>query len=148
MLLNYGVGEDLESPLYCKEIKPVNPKGNQPWIGRTDVEAEAPVLWPLDGKSWLIVKDSDARKDWGQEEKGVTKDEIVGWHYQLKGHEFEQIMGENEGQGSLACSSLWGPKMSDMTWQLNNRWIIEWFWNCQRGSGTRDFREIEFVKIL
>ena len=81
----------LESPLDCKEIKPVNPKGNQSWIfnGRTDAEAETPILWPPDEKSWLTGKDSDAGRDWGQEEKGTTKDEMVGWHHQLNRHEFE-----------------------------------------------------------
>ena len=81
----------LESPLDCKEIQPVHPKGNQSWIfiGRTDAEAETPILWPPDLKSWLIWKDPDAGKDWGQEEKGTTEDEMVGWHHWLKGHEFE-----------------------------------------------------------
>ena len=81
----------LESPLDCKEIQPVYPKGNQSWIffGRTDVEAETPILWPLDAKDWLIWKDPDARKDWGQKEKGTTEDEMVGWHHWLNGHEFE-----------------------------------------------------------
>ena len=91
----------LESPLDCKEIKPVNPKGNQPWklIGRTD--AEAPILWPPDAKNWLIGKDPDAGKDWGQKEKGVTEDEMVGWHHGLNGHEFEQTLGDGEGHRSL-----------------------------------------------
>ena len=86
----------LESPLDCKEIKPVNPKGNQPWIfiGRTDAEAEAPILWWLDAKRWLIGKDPDAGKDWGQEEKRATEDEIVEWHHWLSGHEFEQTQGD------------------------------------------------------
>ena len=112
----------LENPLDCKEIKSVNPKGNQSWIfiGRTDAEAEAPVLWARDAKSWLIRKDSDARKDRRQEEKGMTEDEMVGWHHQLNGHEFEQALGVGEGQGSLVCCSPWGHKASDMTEQLNN----------------------------
>ena len=107
----------LESPLGCKEIKPVNPKANQLWIstGRTDTEAEAPILWPSDAKSRFIGKDPDAGKDWGQEEKGVTGDEMVGWHHQLKGYESEQILGDREGQGSLVCCSLWGCKEVDMT---------------------------------
>ena len=115
----------LESPLDCKEIKPVSPKGNQFWIfiGRTDGKAEVPILWPPDSKSWLIRKDSDARKDWRQEEKGATEDEIVGWHHQLKGHEFEQAPGDGEGQGSLACYSPWGQKELDKTeWLNNNEW--------------------------
>ena len=100
----------LESPLGCKEIKPINPQGNQPWIfiGRTDAEAEAPILWPLDMKSWLIRKDPDAGKDWRQEEKGMTEDEVVGWHHLLNGHEFAQALGIGEGQGSLVCCSAWG----------------------------------------
>ena len=107
----------LESPLDSKEIKPVNPKGSQPWIfiGRTDVEAEALILWPRNAKCQLIGKDSDAGKDWGQEEMGATWDEMVGWHHQFNGHEFEQALGESEGQGSLACCSPWGHKESDMT---------------------------------
>ena len=107
----------LESPLDCKEIKPVNPKRNQPWIfiGRTDAEAEAPILWPPDVKSWLIWKDPDAGKDWRREEKGTSEDEMVGWHHRLNEHEFEQAQGDSEGQRSLACCSLWGYKESDMT---------------------------------
>ena len=122
MLLNCGVGEEsLESLLDCKEIKPVYPKGNQSWmfIGRTDVEAEAPILWPLDAKSWLIWKDPDAGKDWRREEKGTTEDEMVGWHHQLNGHEFEWTLGVGDGQGGLVCCSPWGRKESDMTEQLN-----------------------------
>ena len=97
----------LESPLDIKEIKPVNTKINQCWIfiGRTDAEAEAPILWPPDAKSWLIRKDSDARKDWRKEEKGTTEGEMVGWHHQLNGHEFEQAPGDGDGQGSLVCYS-------------------------------------------
>ena len=103
----------LESPLDCKEIQAVHPKGDQSWvfIGRTDVEAETPILWPPDVKNWLILKDPDAVKDWGQEEKGTTEDEMVGWHHQLNGHEFEQAPGDGEGQGSLAGCSLWGHKV-------------------------------------
>ena len=93
----------LESPLDYKEIKPVNPKGNQPWIfiGRTDAKAEAPMLWPCNVKIWLIGKDPDAGKDWRQQEKGSTEDEMVGWHHWLDGHEFEQAPGVGDGQGSL-----------------------------------------------
>ena len=107
----------LESPLDCKENKPVNPKGNQSWIfiGRTDAEAEGPILWPLDAKNWLIGKDPDAGKDWRQEEKGMTEDEMIGWHHQLNGHIFEPTPGDGEGQGSLACCSQWGCKELDMT---------------------------------
>ena len=107
----------LESPLDCKEIKSVNPKGNQPWvfIGRTDAEAEAPILWPPDAKSWLIRKDPDAVEDWRQEEKGTTEYQMVGWHHQLSRHEFEQIVETSEGQGNLVCSSPWGCKELDTT---------------------------------
>ena len=104
----------LENPLECK-IKPVNHKGNQSWIftERTDAEAETPILWPLDRKSRLIGRDPDAR----QEENGATEEEIVGWHHRPNGHEFEQILGHSEGQGSLVCCSSWGYKESDMTEQ-------------------------------
>ena len=112
----------LESPLDCKEIKPVNPKRNQPWIfiGRTDAKAETPILWPLNAKGWLIRKDPDAGKDGRQEKKGMTEDNMVWWHHQLNGHEFEQALGDGEGQGSLECCSPWGHKESDMTEWLNN----------------------------
>ena len=113
----------LASPLDCKEIQPVHPNGNHSWIfnGRTDIEAEAPILWPPDAKNWLTEKDPDAWKDWRQEEKGTTEDEIVGWHHQLDGHKFEQALGGDDGQGSLACCSPWGHKESDTTEQPN--WI-------------------------
>ena len=115
MLLNCALEKTLESLLDCKEIKPVHPKGNQPWIfiGRTDAEAEAPILWTPDVKSWLIGKDPDAGKDGGQEEKGTAEDEMVGWHHRLDGREFEQALGVGDGQGGLACSSSWGHKESD-----------------------------------
>ena len=111
----------LESPWDCKEIQPVHPKGDQSWvfIGRTDVEAETPILWPPDAKSWLIWKAPDAGKDWGQEEKGTTEDEMVGWHHQLNRHEFGWTPGVGDGQGSLACCSSWGCKESDTTELLN-----------------------------
>ena len=98
----------LESPLDCKEIKPVNPEGNQSWIfiGRTDAEAETPILWPPDAKSWFIRKDPDAEKNRRQEKKGTTADEIVGWHHWLNGYEFEQVPGVGEGQGSPACCNF------------------------------------------
>ena len=99
------LGKTLESPLNCKDIRPGNAKGNQFWIfiGRTDAETEAPILWPPDVKNWLINKDPDAGKDWRQEEKGTTEDEMIGWHHLLDGHEFEQTPGLGDGQGSLAC---------------------------------------------
>ena len=102
----------LESHLDSKEIQPVHPKGDQSrvFIGRTDAEAETPALWPPDVKSWLIWKDPDAGKDWGQEEKGVTEDEMVEWYHQLNGHEFEQSSGDNKGQGILVCCCPWGGK--------------------------------------
>ena len=105
------------NPLDCKEIKSVNHKGYQSWIfiGRTDAEAEAPILWPPDAKSQFIRKDPDAAKDWRQEKKGMTEDEMVGWHHWLNGHEFEQAPGDSEGQGSLTCCSPWGCKESDKT---------------------------------
>ena len=110
----------LESPLDCKEIQPVYPKGYQCWvfIGKTDDEAETPILWPPDVKSWLIGKDPDAGKDWGQEEKGMTENEMVGWHHQIDGHGFEWTPGVGEGQGGLACWGSWCCKESDTT-ELN-----------------------------
>ena len=109
----------LESPLDCKEIKPVHPKGNKSWIfiGRTD--GENAILWSPDAKNWLIGKDPDAGKDWRWEEKGTTEDERVGWHHQLDGYEFEQALGVGEVQGSLACCSPRGHKESDTTQRLN-----------------------------
>ena len=109
----------LESPLDCKEVQPVHPKGNQSWIfiGRTDAEAETPVLWPADVINWLIEKAPDAGKDWRREEKGMTEDEMVGWHHRLSGHEFEQALGTGDGQGSLACCSPWVP--ASRTWLSN-----------------------------
>ena len=115
----------LESPLDFKEIKPVNPEGNQSWmfIGRIDAEAETPILWPPDTKNWLIGKSPDGRKDWRQEEKGMTEDKMVGWHHRLDGHELEQAPGVGDGQGSLACCSPWGCDGSDME-RLN--WQGQW----------------------
>ena len=112
----------LESPLVCKEIKSVKPKGNQPWIliGRTDAKAETPILWPPDVNSRLTGKDPDAGKDWRQEEKGMIEDEMVEWHHWLNGHEFEQVPGDGKGQESLECCSLRECKELDMTKQLNN----------------------------
>ena len=111
-----------ESPSDFRELKPVNPKWNQYWIviGRTNAEAEAPILWLPDAKSWLIRKDPNAGKDWRQEEKGMTEDKMVGWHHWLHGHEFEQAPGDGKEQGSLVCCSPWGHKESDMTEKLDN----------------------------
>ena len=113
----------LESPLDFKDIQPVHPKGDQSWvfIGETDAEAETPILWPPDVKSWLIWKDPDAGRDWGQEEKGMTEDEIAGWHHCLNGREFEQTPGDGEGQGSLECYSSRGCKESDTTTQTEQQ---------------------------
>ena len=121
MLLNVVLEKTLESPLDCKEIQPVHPKGDQPWvfIGRTDGTAEIPILWPPDAKSWLIGKDPDAGRDWGQEEKGTTEDEVAGWHHRLDGHGFVWTLGVGDGQGGLVCCDSWGRKQSDTTERLN-----------------------------
>ena len=118
----------LESPLNCKEIKPVNPIGNQSWIflGRTDDEAATVILWSPDAKYWLTGKDPDAGKDWRWEEKGLTEDEMVGWHHWLNGHEFKQALRVGDGQGSLACCSPWDGKELNTTERLN--------WNGKIGS--------------
>ena len=119
------LGKTLESPLDCKEIKPVNSKRNPPWIftGRTDTKTEAPILWPPDGNRRLIGIDPDAGENWGQEDKVVTEDEMVGWHHWLSGHEFEHTCGDSDGQRSLTrqvkCLNLWGHKELDTTEQLN-----------------------------
>ena len=112
---NVVLEKTLESPLDCKEIQPVHSKGDQSWvfIGRTDAKAEAPVLWPPHAKSWLIGKDSDARRDWGQEEKGMTEDAMAGWHHWLNGHEFEWTPGVGDGQGGRVLQFM------DMTERLN-----------------------------
>ena len=132
----------LESPLDCKEIQPVHPKGDQSWvfIGRTDVEAETLILWPPHAKSWLSGKDPDAGKDWGQE-KGMTEDEMVGWHHQLNGHGFVWTLGVGDGQGGLVCCSSWGHKESDMTERLNGTvllvsvsWSQGWYLTYSKAS--------------
>ena len=129
----------LESPLDCKELQPVNPKGNQSWIfiGRTDIETETPILWSPDVKNWHIGKDPDAVKDWRQEEKGKTEEEMSGWHHRLDGCEFGQAPGVGDGQGSLACCSPWGCKEWDMTERLN--WL-----GFHQGNPT----DIMKVKVL
>ena len=111
----------LESPLDFKEIQPVHSEGDQPWdfLGRNDAKAEIPVRWPPHAKSWLIGKDSDAGRDWGQEEKGTTEDEMAGWHHQLDAHEFEWTPGVGDGQGGLVCCNSQGRKELDMTGRLN-----------------------------
>ena len=111
----------LESPLDCREIQPVHCEGDQPWdfFGRNDATAETPVLWPPHAKSWLIGKDSDAGRDWGQEAKGTTEDEMAGWHHWLDGHESEWTPGVGDGQGGLVCCGSWGPKKS---WTQLSNW--------------------------
>ena len=111
----------LESNLDSKEIQPVNPKGNQSWIfiGRTDIEAETPILWPPDMKNWLNGKDPDAGKYWRRDEKGTTEDEMVGWHHRFNRHEFEQALGVSDGQGGLVCCCSWGCHELDMIEWLN-----------------------------
>ena len=128
----------LESPLGCKEIQLDHPKADQSWvfIGRTDAEPETLVLWPPHVKSWLIGKDSDAGRDWGQEKKGTTEDEMAGWHHQLNGREFGWTLGVGDGQGGLVCCYSWGRKESDTTEQFN--WTeLNWFlvkWSSQRNK--------------
>ena len=126
------LGKTLESLLDCKEIQPVNPKGNQSWIfiRKTDAEAETPILWPPDAKSRFIIKDPDSGKDWTQEKKRMTEDEMVGWHHWLTGQEFQQAPGDGEGQGSLACCRPRDHKESNMTEWLNknnNEWCRKMF---------------------
>ena len=142
----------LESPLDCKEIKPVHPKGNQSWIftGSTDAEAEAPILWPPDAKNWLTGKDPDAGKDWSQEEKGKREDETVGWHYRLSGHEFEQALQVGDGQGSLVCYSPWRHKESDTTERLNCTEGVNsvCVWGGGRGVDREDLPRLVTVKRM
>ena len=134
MLLNCGLEEDSWEFLGLKEIKPVNPKGNQPWIfiGRTD--AEALMLWTPDTKSQIIRKDPDAVKDWRQEEKRMTQDEMAGWYHQLNGHKFEQALGDGEEQGSLACYSLWVQRVGHdwATKQQQQKFITAQTWKLPR----------------
>ena len=164
MLLTLILEKTLKSPLDCKEIQPIHPKGNQSWvfIGRTDVEAETPILLPAYAKNWLSGKDPDAWTDCRWEEKGMTEDEMVGWHHWLSGHEFEQAPGVGNGQGSLVCCSPWGCKESDMNEQLNwltDSWLIEYLgkyhsisfkkvwtigcrhWNIIRYKGTKKWKQ-------
>ena len=118
----------LESPLDCKEIQPVHSEGDQSWvfIRRSDVEAETPVLWPPDVKSWLIWKYPLAWKVWGQEEKGTTEDEMIGWHHRLNGHEFGWNLGVGDGQGGLECCCSWDRKELDTTERLNwTDWLVD-----------------------
>ena len=121
MLWTVLLEKTLDSPFDCKEIQPVHSKGDQSWVffGRNDAKAEAPVLWPPHVKSWLIGKNSDAGRDWGQEEKGTTENEMAGWHHRLDGREFEWTPGVGDGQGGLAWCNSWGHKESEMTERLN-----------------------------
>ena len=125
-LLICGVGKDSWESLGCKGIEPVHSEGDQPWdfFGRNDAASETPVLWPPHVKSWLIGKDSDAGRDWGQEEKGMTEDAMAGWHHWLDGCESGWTLGNGDGQGGLACCNSWGSKESDMTEWLN--WLTDW----------------------
>ena len=135
MLLNCGIWEDSWESLGLQGDQPVHPKGSQTWtfIGRTDAEAEASVLWPPDAKNWFFWKDPDAGKDWRQKEEETTEDEMVGWHHQLDGHEFEQAPGAGDGQGSLVCCSPWGCRVGhDWATQLN--WVVWWNLECPASS--------------
>ena len=153
----------LESPLDYKEIQPVHSKGDQSWVffGRNDAKAETPVLWPPHVKSWFIGKDSDAGRDWGQEEKGMTEDEIAGWHHRLDGCEFEWTMGVGDGQGGLACYNSWGRKELDTTERLNwtERYIFKslftiqvdvcsWLGKEERVSVYNNHRYYSFPHVL
>ena len=132
MLLNCGVGEDSWEYLDCKEIQPVHSEGDQPWdfFGRTDATAETPVLWPPHEKSWLIGKVSDAGRDWGQEEKGTTQDEMAKWHHGLNGRDSEWTLGVGDGQGGLVCCDSWGRKESDTTEWLNWTEPLKSLYHC------------------
>ena len=142
----------LESPLASKEIKPVNPKGNQPliFIGRTDAEAETPILWPPDAKNWLIWKDPDAGKDWRWEEMVKTEDETVGWHHWLSGHRFEQVLGDGEGQGSLVCCSLWGSQKVGHNWTTEQwqRFVYFLLWNARSSLYIASFLDMWLANNL
>ena len=125
----------LESPLNSKEMQPVHSEGDQPWVffGRNDAKAETAILWPSHSKSWLIGKNPDAGRVWGQEKKGTTEDEMAGWHHWLDGHEFEWTPGDGDGQGGLACCDSWDQKKSDITERLNwtewlswTDWLLKW----------------------
>ena len=153
------MGKTLEGPLDCKEIQPVHSEGDQPWdfFGRNDAKAEAPVLWLPHVKSWLIGKDSDAGKDWGQEEKGTTEDEMAGWHHWLDGRDSEWTLGVGDGQGGLACCDSRGHKKLNTTGRLNWTELIATnpstmtiptlSWLCQHGNGWKQrFADIHWFK--
>ena len=140
----------LENPLDCKEIQPVNTKGDQSWvfIGRTDAEVETPILWPPHAKSWLIGKDPDAGRDWGQEEKWTTEVEMAGCHHRLDGHEFEWTLGLGDGQGGLGCCSPWGHKESDTTEWLNWTEPINYARFCHQPLWMRNLALLDIKKFL
>ena len=139
----------LESPLNCKERQPVHSEGDQPWdfFGRNDAKAESPVLWPPHEKSWLIGKDSDAGRDWGQEEKGMTEDEMAGWHHRLNGRESEWTSGVDDGQGGMVCCDSWGHKELDMTERLIWSDLI-WGLNCFWGNGSLTWLDLKILMTL
>ena len=141
----------LESPLDCKEIQPVHSKGVQSWVffGRNEAKAETSVLWPPYAKSWLIGKDSDAGRDWGQEEKGTTEDEMAGWHHQCERREFEWTPGVGDGQGGLTCCDSWGHKESDMTERLNctDAYLPSFLWSKSKFL-TRALKHLLLTGLL
>ena len=138
----------LESPLDCKEIQPVHSKGDQAWVffGRNDAEAETPVLWPPHVKSWLVGKDSDAGRDWGQEDKGTTENEMAGWHHWLDGRESEWTPGDGDGQGGLACCDSWGhasvTELRQIYWDVSLEiWMIKGTSNLEeKHPSLREYR--------
>ena len=149
MLLSCGVGEDSWESLGLQKIQPVHPKGDQSWvfIGRTDIEAETPILWPPDVKSWLIWKDPDVGKDWGQEEKGTTEDEMAGWHHWLNGHGFGWTPGVGDGQGGLARCGSWGRKELDTTERLNWNWNSWVFFTLSYTNGKSTHLQIMKINL-
>ena len=159
MHLNCGVGEDSWESLDCKEIQPVHSEGDQPWVffGRNDAKAETPVLWPPHVKSWFIGKDFDVGRDWEQEEKGTTEDEMAGWHHWLNGCESKWTPGVGDGQGGLVCCDSWGCKESDTTEQLNwtelkdvtviKNWRFSWIWMHGIYQATMNSRDYGYIQI-
>ena len=152
MPLNCNVGEDSWESLGLLEIQPVRLKGNQSWIfiGRTDAEAETPILWPPDAKNWLIRKDSDAGQDWRQEEKGMTKDEMVGWHHRLNGHEFEQASGVGDGQGAWVAAihrvtKSW-TQLSELNW--TEKLLIQFYKLCNWNENPSSYWRMELKNEL
>ena len=138
----------LESPLDCKEIQPVHSKGDESWVffGRTDAKAETPILWPSHAKSWLTGKDSDAGRDWGQEERRVTEDETAGWHHRLNGLEFGWTPGVGDGQRGLACCNSWGRRESDTTEWLNWTELMEYIPRKTISQATK-LTHLHFPKV-